>query len=81
MIAGILAQALPLAGRQFEDEPYRMGRDAVDDIAQIDERIDLEMLAGLHQRTEDDVTSRVPGSGRARSRAYQRAFGTRVGPQ
>ena len=30
-----------------------MGRDAVDDIAQIDERVDLQMLAGLHQRTED----------------------------
>jgi len=30
-----------------------MGRDAVDDIAQIDEGVDLQMLAGLHQRTED----------------------------
>lgn len=30
-----------------------MGRDALDHIAQIDERIDLQVLAGLHQRTED----------------------------
>jgi hypothetical protein len=30
-----------------------MGRDALDDIAQIDERIDVQVLAGLHQRTAD----------------------------
>jgi hypothetical protein len=30
-----------------------MGRDAIDDIAQIDERIDLQVLAGLHERTQD----------------------------
>jgi len=30
-----------------------MGRDALDDIAQIHERIDLQVLAGLHQRTQD----------------------------
>jgi hypothetical protein len=30
-----------------------MGRDALDYIAQIDEGIDPQVLAGLHQRTED----------------------------
>ena len=30
-----------------------MRRDALDDIAQIHERIDLQVLAGLHQRTQD----------------------------
>jgi hypothetical protein len=30
-----------------------MRRDALDDVAQIDERIDLQVLAGLHERTQD----------------------------
>ena len=30
-----------------------MRRDALDDIAQIQERIDLQVLARLHERTED----------------------------
>jgi hypothetical protein len=30
-----------------------MGRDALDDVAQIDERIDVQVLAGLDQRTQD----------------------------
>jgi len=34
-----------------------MGRDALDDIAQIHERIDLQMLAGLHQRTQNGGAS------------------------
>jgi len=51
--AGIQAQTLPFSRRQLKDQPCRMGRDALDDIAQIHERIDLEVLAGLHQRTQD----------------------------
>ena len=45
----ILPQACPLAWRQFKDQPRRMRRDALDDIAQIDERIDLDVLAGLDE--------------------------------
>ena len=51
--AGIPPQALPLAWRQLQDQPRRMRRYALDDIAQIHERIDLQVLAGLHQRTQD----------------------------
>jgi hypothetical protein len=47
--AGIPPQALPLAWRQLEDQPRRMRRDALDHVAQIDERIDLQVLAGLNQ--------------------------------
>ena len=53
MRAGLPPQALPLAWRQLLDQPHRMRRDALDDIAQIHERIDLQVLAGLHQRTQD----------------------------
>jgi hypothetical protein len=45
------SQALPVAWRQFQDEPRGMRRDALDYIAQIHERIDLQVLAGLHPRT------------------------------
>ena len=48
-----MSQALPLAWRQFQDQPRRMGRDALDHIAQIQERIDLQVLAGLDERTQD----------------------------
>jgi len=51
--AGVVPQALPLAGCQLQDQPRRMRRDALDDIAQIHERIDLQVLAGLDQRTQD----------------------------
>jgi hypothetical protein len=34
--------------------------DALDDIAQIDERIDVQVLAALHQRTQDAATARSP---------------------
>jgi hypothetical protein len=44
--AGVVPQALPLAGCQLQDQPRRMRRDALDDIAQIHERIDLQVLAG-----------------------------------
>ena len=47
--AGILPHALPFTRRQLQDPPRRMRRDALDDIAQIDERIDLQVLAGLNQ--------------------------------
>jgi hypothetical protein len=46
-------QTLPLAWRPFQDQPRRMRRNAFDDIAQIHERVDLLVLAGLHQRTQD----------------------------
>jgi hypothetical protein len=39
--AGVLPQALPLAWRQLQDQPRRMRRDALDHIAQVNERIDL----------------------------------------
>jgi hypothetical protein len=38
---GIPPQALPLARRKFEDQPRRMGRGALDHVAQIDEGIDV----------------------------------------
>ena len=53
MRAGIQAQALPLAWRHLQDQPRRMRRDALDHIAQIDEWIDPQVLAGLDQRTQD----------------------------
>src|ERR1700736_5105567 len=51
--AGVQAQTLPLSRRQLKDKPRRMRRDALDDIAQIHERIDLQVLAGLPQRTQN----------------------------
>ena len=54
----IQARTLPLPWRQFQDQPRRMRRDTLDDIAQIHERIDLQMLAGLHQRTQDSGSVR-----------------------
>ena len=44
MRSGIPLQAFPLAGRQLEDQPRRMRRDALDHVAQIDERIDLQVV-------------------------------------
>ena len=46
---GVLLQALPLARGQVQDQPRRMDRNALDDVAQVDEGIDLQVLAGLHQ--------------------------------
>jgi hypothetical protein len=48
-----LPHARPLAWRQLQDQPRRVRRDALDDIAQIHERIDLKVLAGLHERAQD----------------------------
>jgi hypothetical protein len=45
--AWIQAQTLPFSRRQLKDQPCRMRRDALDHIAQIHERIDLQVLAGL----------------------------------
>jgi len=45
----ILAEALPLAWRKFQDQPLRMRGHTIDDIAQVHERIDLQVLAGLHE--------------------------------
>jgi hypothetical protein len=53
MRAGIQAQTFPLAWRQLQDQPRRMRRDALDDIAQIHERIDLQMLTGLHEGAQN----------------------------
>src|SRR5260370_1256368 len=49
----VLPQAHPLARRQLKYQPRRMRRDALDDITQIGEGIDLQVLAGLHQRKQD----------------------------
>ena len=48
-----LARRNPAAGAstrvgQLEDQPRRMRRYALDHVAQIDERIDLQVLAGLN---------------------------------
>ena len=53
LAAGVLPQALPLAGCELQDQPRRMGRYPLDDIAQVDEGIDLQVLAGLDERTQD----------------------------
>ncbi len=45
----ILAEALPLAWRKLQDQPLRMRGHTIDDIAQVHERIDLQVLAGLHE--------------------------------
>jgi hypothetical protein len=45
---GVMPQALPLAGCKLQDQLRRMRRDALDDIMQIHERIDMQMLARLH---------------------------------
>jgi hypothetical protein len=51
--AGIPPQALPLVWGQLQDQSRRMRPDALDDIAQVHERIDLQVIAGLHQRTQN----------------------------
>ena len=48
-----MPQTFPLARRQLQGQSRRMGRNALDDIAQVDEGIDLQVLAGLHQRTQN----------------------------
>ena len=47
--SGVPPQLPPLARRQLQHEPGRMCRNPLDDVPQVDERIDLEALAGLHQ--------------------------------
>ncbi len=49
LVGGIQTQTLPFAGRQLQDQPRRMRRYALDHVAQIDERIYLQLLAGLNQ--------------------------------
>ena len=49
----VLPQALPLAWRQLQHKSRRMCRDPLDDIAQVDEGIGLQVLARLHQRTQE----------------------------
>jgi hypothetical protein len=56
--AGVVPRALPLAGCQLQDQPRRMRRDGLDHITQIHERIDLQVLAGLDQRTQDGGSMR-----------------------
>ena len=48
-----LPQAFPLAWRQLQHEPRRVRRDTLDHVTQVDEGIDLEVLAGLDERTQD----------------------------
>ncbi len=49
----VLLQPLPIAWRQLQHPSRGVCRDALKDTAQIQERIVLQVLAGLHERPQD----------------------------
>lgn len=49
----VVPEPLPLAWRQLQDQSRRMRQHAVDHIAQIHKRVELQVLTGLPERTQD----------------------------